>query len=81
MYVIPDSGFYDGNPILFSRLDFDTEIVVAFTPKTRDMPNSDAIGIWYPKLIDAFENYFRIVSPDEYGLTTPIPMPFHVEDN
>lgn len=79
--IINGPDFYAGKPTLFSRLDFDPEILVAFTPSTRDLPESDVVAMFYPDVIDTFQKRFRIVNPNEYGLTTPIPMPFHVEDN
>jgi len=68
-------------PILFSRLDFSKDFLVAFSPKIREMPESDVVGIWYPQLIDTFERYFKIVTPEKYGLKTSIPMPHRLEDN
>ncbi len=73
--------YYLGKPILFTRLDFTPEFLAAFSPPTREMPDSDALGIWYPKVIDTFEKYFRIVTPEEYGLAIPIPMQHRLEDN
>jgi phenylpropionate dioxygenase-like ring-hydroxylating dioxygenase large terminal subunit len=70
-----------GRPIHISRLLFFDEGVAASSPKTRYNPDPDMIGIAYPYLIDTFERYFRIVTPQEYGLSTPVPIPFFPEDN
>lgn len=80
VYLI--SGRYQmGRPIIFTRLAFTPEFLMAFSPKTRDLPDSDALAIAYPKAIDTFERYFRVIPPEEEGLRTPIPMPLHAEDN
>ncbi len=70
-----------GKPIIFSRLLFEEEGVAATSPATKGNLDPDLIGIDYPHLIDTFEKHFRVVSPEEYGIATPIPMPFHPEDN
>jgi len=80
LYLVT-SNFERGLPILFTRLVFEEEYLVACTPKTRDLPKSDIVAIKYPYIIDTFKKFFRIVSPEEYGIVTPIPMPFHPEDN
>jgi hypothetical protein len=69
------NNYNEKRPILFTRLGFGSDCLVLFTPKTFIIPYSDAVGIWYPEVIDTFSKYFRIVSPEEYGLKTPIPMP------
>ena len=73
--------YYLKKPILFTRLDFTPDFLAAFSPPTREMPESDALGIWYPKVIETFEKYFRIVKPEEYGLTAPIIREHKLEDN
>eukprot|EP00825_Cyclidium_porcatum_P016082 TRINITY_DN19242_c0_g1_i3.p4 TRINITY_DN19242_c0_g1~~TRINITY_DN19242_c0_g1_i3.p4 ORF type:complete len:138 (+),score=27.37 TRINITY_DN19242_c0_g1_i3:150-563(+) len=73
--------YFKGKPILFSRLGFTPEFLAVFSPKTREMPDSDALGIWYPKVIDTFEKYFRITTPEEYGISGPISMVHRLEDN
>ena len=67
--------YYEKKPILFTRLGFDSDFLVAFTPKTIFMPESDIVGMIYPNVIDNFRKYFRIVSPEEDGKTIPIPPP------
>ena len=62
----------NGNIALFSRLFFGEDCVLGFSPETDYLPNPDIVGIKYDKLVDTFENYFRIVLPEEYGLTAPI---------
>jgi len=81
VYIVNSTNFHAGRPVLFTRLDFNADFLVAFSPQTRDVPESDILGIDYSHVINTFEIFFRIVSPNEYGLTTPISMPFHVEDN
>jgi len=73
--------YFRGKPILFSRLGFTPEFLAVFSPKTREMPDSDILGIWYPKVIDTFEKYFRIATPKEYGIHSPIRMVHRLEDN
>ena len=70
-----------GKPIFFTRLFFHEEGVAATSPPIRDNLNPDLIGISYHHLIDTFEKFFRVVSPEEGGIVTPISMPFHLEDN
>lgn len=67
--------------VLFTRLGFQEKMTAALTPETRDIPDPDMIIIHNSHLIDTFEKYFRIVRPEEFGLQTPVPMPFHPEDN
>jgi hypothetical protein len=81
LYIPEWFNLKKGKPIFFSRLFFNKEGVGATSPTTRDNSDPDLIGIGYPDLIDTFEKYFRIVSPEEVGLTIPVPMPFHPEDN
>lgn len=73
--------YYLKKPILFTRLGFSPDFLAAFSPPTREMPESDTLGIWYPRVIETFEKYFRIVIPEEYGLTAPIPVEHKLEDN
>lgn len=62
------SGRYQNRkPILFTRLDFQSKFLGAFTPITTLMPNPDIIGIDYRFAIGTFEKYFRIVTPEEEG--------------
>lgn len=75
------TNFWNGKPIFFSRLFFHKEGAAATSPTTRDNPDPDTIGIDYTHLIDTFDNNFKVVSPEEYGIDTPIPMPFHPEYN
>ena len=70
-----------GRPIIFTRLDFQPTFLGAFTPETRDLPDSDALGVKYRWVIDTFEKFFRIIPPEEEGLPVPMPMPVHLEDN
>ena len=65
----------NGNVALFTRLFMHKECAFLSSPETIYLPNPDFVGIKYDKLIDTFKRYFRIVSPKEYGLKTPIPMP------
>jgi hypothetical protein len=70
------------NEILFSRLWFANERCAdVISPRTRDNWDPSAVSIKLPFLIETFERYFRIVTAEEYRLRTPIPMPFHPEDN
>jgi hypothetical protein len=57
------------------------EFCVAKSPRTFFMPNSDVVVMDYDQLVDTFRKHFRIVSPVEYGLETPIPNPFVPEMN
>jgi hypothetical protein len=68
-------SFEQGRPILFTRLLFEEPCAVAMSPKTAFVPDPDSIGIKYDHLVDTFRRYFRIVLPQEYGLTAPIPTP------
>jgi len=76
------SDFYArGEPIRFSRLGFYEDLLVALTPPSRENPKPDIIGISYSQAIDTFNKYYRIITPEELGYSTPIPMTFNVEDN
>ena len=74
-------GKSNGVVALFSRLFFHQECAFVTSAKTRELPNPDFVAIKYDRLIDTFEKYFRIVTPDEYGLVAPIPMRHELEDN
>jgi len=68
--------------ILFSRIWFpNPRCSVLISPKTRDTPDPSSVSIKMQDTLETFRRYFRIVSPAEYGLTVPISMPFHPEDN
>jgi len=70
------SGRYQKRlPILFTRLDFPDKFLGFMSPHTWFMPNPDMFGVPYPFAIDTLEKFFRIIKPEEEGLTTPIPMP------
>jgi hypothetical protein len=69
------SCYQEKKPILFTRLGFSPEFLLAFTPKSMVIPDSDRLGICYPTAIDTFRKNFRIVSPEEYGVQTPVPNP------
>ena len=62
-----------GNVALFSRLFMESDFAVAGSPGNV-YPHIDTVGISYEKLVDTFRRYFRIVSIEEYGLQTPIPI-------
>ncbi len=65
----------NGTVALFSRLFFYQECAVATSPKSYYLHDPDFVAVRYDKLIETFEKYFRIVKPEEYGLTAPVPMP------
>ncbi|MBI4440889.1 hypothetical protein HY639_01860 [Candidatus Woesearchaeota archaeon] len=65
----------NGNVALFSRLFMEREFVVASSPRTIYLLDPDVVIMKYESLVDTFRKHFRIVSPDEYGVEAPIPMP------
>jgi len=71
----------NGNVALFSRLFMHEECAFVSSPETTYLPNPDFVAIRYDKLVDTFRKYFKIVSPEEYGLEAPIPMPIVPEMN
>jgi hypothetical protein len=71
----------NGIVALFSRLFMLEECAFVTIPKTYYLLNPDFVAIRYDRLVDTFRRYFRIVSPEEYGLTAPIPMPIFPERN
>ena len=71
----------NGVVALFTRLFFHEECAFVTSPETRELTNPDFVAIRYDKLIDTFQRYFRIVTPEEYGLVAPIPMQHKLEDN
>jgi hypothetical protein len=71
-----DKATYElGIPIAFTRLWFHKECLVAFTPQTDFYPDPDDIGIKYERVIDTFEKYFRIITPEEFARTHSIIVP------
>lgn len=65
----------NGNVALFSRLFMHEDCAFVSSPETDYLPNPDFVAIRYDKLVDTFRRYFRIVLPEDYGLSAPIPMP------
>ena len=66
------------NEIFFSRLFLEEENhVLLMTPKTSYNPYPSAALLETRLLFDIFKNNFRIVKPEDYGKTTPIPMIRH----
>lgn len=70
------------NVAVFSRLFFgDEKCSFVSSPKTDYLRKPDIVVIKTDDLVDTFRKYFRIVSPEEYGLSAPIPMPIVPERN
>ena len=65
----------NGLVALFTRLFMLEDCVGLTTPKTLYLPNPDVVMIKHNRLVDTFRRYFRIVSPEEYGVTAPVSMP------
>ncbi|MBN2142062.1 hypothetical protein JW711_01910 [Candidatus Woesearchaeota archaeon] len=65
----------NGMIALFSRLFMHEDCAFVSSPQTAYLPNPDFVAMNYNQLIDTFQRHFRIVSPEEYELSTPIPMP------
>ena len=80
---IDKASYESGRPIMFTRLWFPEgyEVAVATSPKTWYLPDPDLIGIKYTYVLDTFRKYFRIVTPEEFGLPRPVPMPLHPHRN
>ncbi|MEK6888449.1 MAG: hypothetical protein AABX14_05895 [Candidatus Aenigmatarchaeota archaeon] len=70
-----------GTVALFSRLFMEEEFAVASSPRTIYVLEPDVVILKYDKLVDTFRQYFRIVSPKEFRLEAPIPMPVIPEMN
>lgn len=71
----------NGDVALFSRLFMPEDFALVSSPEMIYSPNPDIVAIKYEELVDTFRRYFRIVSPEEYGLEEPIPMPTIPEMN
>ena len=61
----------------FSRLfmDYNPDFAVVSSPPTSYYPDPDFVAIPYNKLFEVFRDHFRIVKPEECGLSTPISSP------
>ena len=51
------------------------------SPATWYLPEPDMVAMKYEKLVDTFEKFFRIVTPEEFGLQVPVPMPYDTNRN
>ena len=60
---------------LFTRLFMSPGPAILSSPETEFLPRPDLVAVGYDRLLEAFQKYFRIVEPEEFGLTTPVPMP------
>ncbi len=59
----------------FTRLIFSPTVLIATSPQSALIPKPPAVMIPYSYVIDKFEKYFKIVLPEDFGLSAPIPMP------
>jgi hypothetical protein len=76
-FLVADVGMKpNGLVALFTRLFMHEEFAFVTSPKTAYLLNPDLVAIQYDYLIGTFKKYFRIIPPEEYGLKTPIPMPY-----
>ncbi|MBR9693410.1 hypothetical protein GOV07_05830 [Candidatus Woesearchaeota archaeon] len=58
--------------ILFSRIWIPNEKIFAIvTPRTPENPNPSMATFHNSDIVETFENYFRIVSPEDYGIGRP----------
>jgi len=71
----------NGLVALFTRLFMHAKCASVNSPEAIYLQNPDFVEIRYDKLVDTFRQCFRIVSPQEYGLEAPIPMPVVPEMN
>lgn len=61
----------DKNNALFTKLCFSEGCIFATSPKTIYNPRPDTVAIDYDFLIDTFEKYFKIMTPEELGFEDP----------
>ena len=52
---------------VFTRLLFDTTVVVALMPETPDFPDPDLVAVSCETVVDTFEQFFKVVTAEEYG--------------
>jgi len=60
---------------IFTRLFMTPRYSMLSSPETELLIQPDLVAVRYERLLEAFQKYFRIVEPEELGLTVPIPMP------
>ncbi len=62
-----------GHIALFSRLFFEDDYVLATSPSIPELlPGPDLVKMPYGTVVSSFRESFRIITPEELGLKTPI---------